>query len=71
MNYVRLVEELRKLAEGYVESSKNCGDIPAMQELFNKNSEVLVIAADAIDQLLTRLVKQACHFETIEAQDDE
>ena len=71
MNYVELVEQLRKLSEGYVESAKNCSDIPAMQELFTKNSEVLMIAADAIDQLLTRLVRQACHFETIEAQDDE
>jgi len=71
MNYVKLVEELRKLADGYVESSKNCAELPAMQELFTKNSEVLVIAADAIDELLARLVRQACYFETIEARGEE
>lgn len=69
MNYIQLVTDLREIA-GHYEREAVPLDGP-MAAMFRGNVQMYRQAAQAIEELTSRLVKQACYFEEIEARDDE
>lgn len=68
MNYIDLAADLRTLAGHYEANAPE--DVPPMAAMFRGNAEMYRLAAQAIEELTARLVKQACYFEEIEARDD-
>jgi hypothetical protein len=69
LNYIQLVADLREIADHYESSAAGC-PLP-MQRMYQGNAQMYRTAAQSIEELTQRLVRQACYFEEIEARDEE
>lgn len=70
MNYVHLAETLRNAARVFCKESQVCEDEQLASACMG-NSLLYAQAAQAVEELMARLVRQACYYEEIEAREDE
>lgn len=69
---VELVKSLRILAVTYEEAAVHEENTtPTGRKICSYNAEMYRLAADAIESLMARLVRQACYYEQIEAQEND